>query len=74
MFKLLLPAPLLWALGGVFVLLVLASCHIRVLEARKPEKTGWNRNCAHQDLVVDCRLFLADLARQRPAGTRWYLH
>jgi phosphatidate cytidylyltransferase len=38
MFKLLLPPPLLWALGGVFVLLVLASVAIRVLEARKPEK------------------------------------
>lgn len=38
MFKLLLPPPLLWALGGVFLLLVLASITIRLLETRKPEK------------------------------------
>ncbi|MCP1291423.1 MULTISPECIES: phosphatidate cytidylyltransferase [Chromobacterium] len=38
MFKPLLPQALIWALGAVFALLVIASVAIRVLESRSPQK------------------------------------
>lgn len=38
MFKLLLPQPLIWALGAVFVLLVVASSTVWGLERRYPQK------------------------------------
>ncbi|WP_019102761.1 phosphatidate cytidylyltransferase [Chromobacterium haemolyticum] len=38
MFKPLLPQALIWALGAVFALLVIASVAIRVLESRSPHK------------------------------------
>lgn len=38
MFKPLLPQALIWALGAVFALLVIASVAIRVLEGRSPQK------------------------------------
>ncbi|MBN3005097.1 phosphatidate cytidylyltransferase [Chromobacterium alkanivorans] len=38
MFKPLLPQALIWALGAVFALLVIASVAVRVLESRSPQK------------------------------------